>query len=202
MWGVGVKWSFLTLSWFVSADSCFHNYIKLSWMQGLRSKYISQYSKCLVNSPCDWNIMQSDLLSFLLELYRILFGEDFYDSISTCFWNQLYLRKGFLVSYFGFTFYFQDIIPHEWKSVEERNKRARNHSIFPLSVQGPWAVNSHTNTTNLFNRYFHEKIACNSWNIENSVIKLLLFFTFIKIQSLSAHVLWSLLLLVPINTWL
>lgn len=81
MWGVGVKWSFLTPLCFVSANSCFHSYTKISWVQGFRNEYISQYSKCLVKNCCDLNIMQNDLL--FLSYTELCVLEDFYDNVST-----------------------------------------------------------------------------------------------------------------------
>lgn len=83
MWGVGVKWSFLTPLCFVSANSCFHSYTKLSWIQGFRNESISQYSKCLVKNHCDLNIMQNDLLC--LSYTELCVLKDFYDNVSTFF---------------------------------------------------------------------------------------------------------------------
>lgn len=78
--GCGVKWPFLTPLCFVSANSCFHSYTKLSWIQGFRNEYISQYSKCLVKNYCDLNIMQNDLL--FLSYTELCVLEDFYDNVS------------------------------------------------------------------------------------------------------------------------
>lgn len=78
--GCGVKWPFLTPLCFVSANSCFHSYTKLSWIQGFRNEYISQYRKCLVKNYCDLNIIQNDLLFPSYTELCVL--EDFYDNVS------------------------------------------------------------------------------------------------------------------------